>query len=165
LVDRLRLLGPRLLLLVLALLLAPPGVRAAERRCSGKLSGAVKGTFRCTVTATAGPEGRGYLVITPEGPVEGARAFSPGAFELAGPLAAGSYDLASLVAARSSLITDDGALFSATRTTSARGEATLTLRSVEQLGGKTVAGGALRARLLPSGTFKTGEVLVEVEFQ
>jgi hypothetical protein len=151
-------------LLVLALAAFPPGARAAERICSGKLSGAAKGSFDCVVEVTIGSEGQSYLVIAPKGPVEGVRAFSPGAFEFAGPLAAGSYDLASLVAARSSLITDDGALFSATKTTGARGELTLTLQSVTKDRGKTLASGMLRVRLLPSGTLKSGDVRVEVEF-
>ena len=158
---------PRLLpswLLVLALSSLPPGARAAERPCSGKLSGVAKGLFECVVSVTNGAEGQGYLVIVPKGPVEGVRAFSPGSFEFAGKLAAGSYDLASLVAARASLITEDGALFSATKTTGARGELTLTLQSVKQHAGKTLASGVLRARLLPSGTLKSGEVFVEVTF-
>jgi hypothetical protein len=162
LIDR-----PRLLpscILVLALSALSPGARAAERSCSGKLSGAAKGSFDCEVTVTDGAEGQSYLVIATKGPMEGVRAFSPGAFEFAGKLAAGSYDLASLVAARASLITEDGALFSATKTTGARGELTLTLQSVKQHAGKTLASGVLRARLLPSGTLKSGEVFVEVTF-
>ena len=41
---------------------------------------------------------------------------------------------------------------------------TLTLQSIKEHAGKTLASGVLRARLLPSGTLKSGEVFVEVTF-
>ena len=61
---------------------------------------------------------------------------------------------------------EGSALYTATRTTSQRGEVTLVLTSVRKgPGGKGhVAHGTYRAKLVPVGAGKSGEVVIDVTF-
>ncbi len=154
--------------LVAAALLAALASPAAARDpdCRGTLSGAVKGAFPCTLRVFA-RDGGHYLVIEPLGPVEGVPGYWPGSFELPGKPEVRRYTLDELVAGRASVGVEGGALYSATKTSGQRGEVTLQLRSVRA--DKAAPGvfrvrGSYRARLLPVGAGKSGEVLLDVTF-
>jgi len=141
-----------------------PATAWAAPGCRGTISGSVKGKFSCSVRVTV--EGQSsYLAIEPTGPVEGVPAFWPGSFQLAGALAARSYRLEDMEAARASVAAEGGTLYTATKTMSQRGEATLRLTRVPR-GAKTgaVVHGSYRARLVPAGAGKSGEVVVEARF-
>jgi len=149
---------------LLAALAAPAAAR--ETGCRGTISGAVKGTFTCKLGAFA-REGSHYLVIEPLGPVEGVPGYWPGSFELPGKPAARRYTLDDLVSGRASVAAEGGALYSATKTSGQRGEVTLQLRSVEpdpSAAGSFRVRGSYRARLVPVGAGKSGEVLLDVTF-
>jgi hypothetical protein len=150
--------------LVVALATAP-AARAGAGECRGKLSGAVKGKFRCAVAVEPAADGKTYFVITAREPVEGVPAYAPGAFEVPGEVKAATYTLDTLGMGRASVAVEGGALYTATKTSSQRGEVTITLRSVQRnsVGGYTVHG-TYRARLAPAGGGKPGEVVVEVTF-
>jgi hypothetical protein len=134
--------------------------------CRGTLSGSVQASFECL----AGVVARGdalYLVIETIGPIEGVPACAPGAFEIPGPVETRTYTLDSLGMGRASVAAEGGTLYTATKTTGRRGEVSLTLTSVK----KGAAGrwaysvhGSYRARLIPAGAGKTGEVVVQVAF-
>lgn len=149
----------------LALLLAA-GPALAAPACRGKLSGKVKATFACAAEVRTDSEGRAFFVITPAGPVAGVPAFAPGAFELPGGAVAGRYTLDTLGMGKASVAAEGGALYTATRTTGQRGEVRLKLTRIERpkRGKRAVAHGTYRARLLPAGAGKTGEVIVEAKF-
>lgn len=153
---------PTLAALLLASALAAPAAPA----CKGTISGAVKGSFTCKVGAFA-KDGSHYLVIEPQGPVEGVPGYWPGSFELPGKPEARRYTLDELVAGRASVAAEGGALYSATKTSGQRGEVTLELRSVvadgKQAGAFRVRG-SYRARLIPVGAGKSGEVQLDVTF-
>jgi hypothetical protein len=79
----------------------------------------------------------------------------------------GKYRLEDLGMGMASLAIDGGALYTATKTSSRRGEVTLELKSVKPdpaLRGAFVVHGSYRARLVPAGSGKTGEILFEVTF-
>jgi hypothetical protein len=151
---------------ILLVLLLATGPALADAPCRGKLSGKVKGTFACSAEVTADSEGRSFFVITPSGPIPGVPACAPGAFELPGGPAAGSYTLDTLGMGRASVAAEGGTLYTATKTTGQRGEVRLFLKTVGRRSGRKppVVHGTYRARLLPAGAGKTGEVLVEVRF-
>jgi hypothetical protein len=100
--------------------------------------------------------------VIPEVPV-----YKPGSFLVPAPVKAKRYRLDDLGMGMASLAIDGGALYTATRTSSQRGEVTLELRSVKPdraRPGAYVVHGSYRARLIPAGGGKTGEVLFEVTF-
>lgn len=151
--------------ILLLLLLASLPARAASP-CRGKLSGSVKATFDCSAQLETDSEGRTFFVINPTGPIAKVPSCAPGAFELPGGAAAGSYTLDTLGMGRASVAAEGGTLYTATRTTGQRGEVRLKLTRVVPRSGKkaAVVHGTYRARLLPAGAGKTGEVIVEVRF-
>jgi len=162
--------GPRLEGILLALLVgAAPGVaRTAPPGCSGTLSGSVTGKFACEVSVTTGEGGSAFLVIAPTTRVDGVPSLVPGSFEVTGLLAPGTYRLADLGMGKAAVAAEGGTLYTATRTTGQRGEVTLVFSKVEKGAngkGTPVVRGTYRARLLPAGGGKTGEVVVEVKFQ
>ena len=62
---------------------------------------------------------------------------------------------------------DSGTLYTATKTSGQRGEVEVTLTSVKRKPAAKdawVVHGSYRARLLPAGSGKSGEVVVEVKF-
>jgi hypothetical protein len=140
---------------------------AANPACTGKLSGAVTGSFECDVSIVKNEEGQAFLVIAGRGPIENVPSYVPGSFEVTGLLRPGTYTLDQLGGGRASVAAENRTLYTATRTTGQRGEVTLVLKSVgedpERKGGYRVHG-SYRARLLPAGGGKSGEVIVEVEF-
>ena len=132
--------------------------------CSGTLSGSVTGAFTCDASLADTGGGATALVLTPRGPIDGVPSYAPGAFELPGKPAPGTYTLATLGPGRASVAAEGGTLYTATKTSSQRGEVTLVLSSVRREGGRLVPHGTYRARLVPAGGGKTGEVVVEVRF-
>jgi hypothetical protein len=150
--------------LFVLLLAAGPTLAAPE--CRGKLSGKVKGTFACSAEVTADSEGRTFFVVNATGRIAGVPACAPGAFELPGGPVAGSYTLDTLGMGRASVAAEGGTLYTATKTTGQRGEVRLNLKKVghRSKGKAAIVHGTYRARLLPAGAGKTGEVIVEVRF-
>jgi hypothetical protein len=154
----------RCLLAVLVLLAVP--AQAAEP-CQGTLSGKVKGSFACDAGIVTNPDGKPVFVVNPRGPIEGVPAYAPGAFELRTSPRQGTFILDDLGMGKASVAADGGAFYSATKTTSQRGEVKLVLRSVTKdpkVKGNWIVHGTYWARLPPAGGGKEGEVVVEVKF-
>jgi hypothetical protein len=149
-------------------LLAGGAVPAAEpARCEGTLSGDVQAKFACAVLLGTQPGGELAFVISIPGPLEGVPSLVPGAFQLPAPARKGTFTLAELGMGKASVAREGGALYTATKTSSQRGEVTLTLTSVKKSakvpGGYDVRG-TYRAKLVPVGGGLTGEVVVDVKF-
>jgi hypothetical protein len=154
--------------ILVSLALAPLAASAADPApCAGKLSGAVKGAFACEVRVTATPEGRPGFTIAARNAVEEVPTYQPGSFELPGAPEARTYTLGDLGQGIASVAKEGGTLFTASKTFSQRGEVTLILRSVKPAPGEPgtwIVHGSYRARLIPAGAGKSGEVLVDVTF-
>jgi hypothetical protein len=119
---------------------------AANPACTGKLSGAVTGSFECDASMPS---------------------YVPGSFEVTGLLRPGTYTLDQLGGGRASVAAENRTLYTATKTTGQKGQVTLILKTVEEdptRKGAYRVHGSYRARLLPAGGGKSGEVIVEVEF-
>jgi hypothetical protein len=157
--------GTTLRLLALALSVAAPPA-AAEARCKASLSGAVKAEFECLVAVTE-IDGSGLFVLHAKDPVPGIPSVVPGAFLIALPVKAGTYTLDALGQGKASVAAEGGALYVASKTSSQRGEVALTLTKAEKDSrskGAYVVHGSYRARLVPAGGGKQGEVVVEAKF-
>jgi len=154
-------------LLVLSVGASPGLPAAADPACAGSLSGSVTGKFGCAVSLVAGSGDATYLVIAPTSRVEGVPSLVPGSFDVTGLLQPGTYTLDQLGMGKASVAAEGGTLFTATKTTGQRGEVTLVLSKVRK-DGKGVASwkvhGTYRARLIPAGGGKSGEVVVDVKF-
>jgi hypothetical protein len=140
---------------------------AANPACTGKLSGAVIGSFECDASIVKNDEGQAFIVIAGKGPIENVPSYVPGSFEVTGLLRPGTYTLDQLGGGRASVAAENRTLYTATKTTGQKGEVTLILKSVEEdptRKGAYRVHGSYRARLLPAGGGKSGEVIVEVEF-
>ncbi|HEU4384639.1 MAG TPA: hypothetical protein VFR85_14220 [Anaeromyxobacteraceae bacterium] len=160
--------GSRASLLSLALiasaLLAPAGAAAA---CKGRVAGSVSGKFGCEARVFTNDEGQVFFVIAPKDQLPDVPAYQPGSFELPERPAAKRYTLETLGMGMASVAREGGTLFTATKTSGQRGEVTLTLKSVKpdpKVKGAYAVHGSYRARLLPAGAGKEGEVVVEVDF-
>jgi hypothetical protein len=151
-----------------AVTLAGSGIAVGPAGCAGSLAGAVTGKFGCLATVITGDGGQRFFVITPKDVVAGVPTYQPGSFELPEPLGPGTRTLDSgLGPGMASVAADGGTLYTATKTSSQRGEVTLTLHSAQpdpERPGAFVVHGTYRARLLPAGGGKTGEILAEVSF-
>jgi hypothetical protein len=147
--------------IALAAVLTPSTASA----CSGTLSGAVAGSFECTVAVTPGKDGQFSVVIAPSGKIAGVERFLPATFEFAGRPTVGTFTLASFAGARASLQTTGKATYRAGLAAGKRqGEVTLNINTLEReaRGGFTVSGD-MTARLVPeSGT--GGPVVVQIVF-
>lgn len=145
----------------------PPRPAAGGPACAGRLSGAVEGKFACLARVTTGQDGQVVFVITPTETIPDVPTYQPGSFLLPHRPEVKTYTLDGLGMGMASVAKEGGTLFTATRTSGRRGEVTLTLRSVAadpgEKGAWTVHG-SYRARLLPAGGGKRGEVVVEVDF-
>ena len=157
--------------LLAAALLALPALPAlatpAEPTCQGTLSGKVTGSFTCDVVLFEPGDGEGTFVVQPRGPVPEVAAYAPGAFRLPLPIRAGTLTLDDLGMGKASVAAEGGVLYTATKTSGQRGEVTLVLRSVKrdpEVSGRWIVHGTYRARLIPAGAGKQGEVVVEVSF-
>ncbi len=147
--------------------LASHAARADTPVCQGTVSGAVTGAFACLVEVASGGEGTLFFVITPKDPIDGVPTYQPGSFELPPPVTAKTYTLDTLGVGMASVAAEGGALYTATKTSSQRGEVTLALGSVQPdpaRRGAFAVHGSYRARLVPVGAGKKGEVVVEVRF-
>jgi hypothetical protein len=146
---------------------APGGAGSAPADspgCTGTLSGDVQGTFACQAGFVDAEDGALVLVIQATGPVEKVAALAPGAFVVPRPPRPGTLTLDGLGPGRASVAVDGGALYTATRTSSQRGEVVLVLHTVRAAGQGWSAHGTYRARLVPAGGGRSGEVVVEVTF-
>jgi hypothetical protein len=160
----------RVVLVVAALVLVagPRATPARETpRCQGTLSGDVTAKFACSVVLGTLSSGSLAFVISIPGPVDGVPGLAPGAFQFPLPAKVGTYTLTELGMGKASVAKEGGALYTAAKTTSQRGEVTLTLTSVKR-SGKIPGGydvrGAYRARLIPVGGGQPGEVVMDVRF-
>ena len=145
----------------------PGGAIAAPSECKGTLSGAVQATFKCAASISTNDEGMAVFEIRPLDRLDDIPGYAPGAFEVPGPVTARTYMLDDLGMDRASVAVEGGTLYTATKTSSQRGEITLVLSSVSKdarAKGTYVAHGTYRARLLPVGGGKKGEIIVEVSF-
>lgn len=151
--------------LLMAFALPHEEAGAAEPACHGKLSGAVSGEFDCVFRTKVMDVLTVAFEIRPKTRIEGVPAYAPGSFQLARPVEARTYTLDDMGPGKASAANEGTSLFTASKTTSQRGEVTLKLTSVA-LGpdGVEVLHGTYRARLLPAGSGKSGEVVVEVTF-
>ncbi len=148
------------------LALAAPTARAVPT-CEGRLSGKVSGTFACDVSLVEPGDGEATFVVQPRGPIPDVPAYAPGAFRMPLPVAAGTYTLDDLGMGKASVAAEGGVLYTATKTSGQRGEVTLVLRTVTPAPGAKgawIVHGTYRARLIPAGAGKQGDVVVEVTF-
>jgi hypothetical protein len=152
---------PAVVATALTVALLPGGASA----CTGRLSGALSGTFSCTVAVTPGNDGQYAVVVAPSGAIAGVARFLPATFEFAGRPSVGTFTLASFVGARASIqATGRGAYRAGLASGRRQGEVTLFVGTVEReaRGGFTLSGN-LTALLVPeSGT--GAPVVVDVTF-
>jgi hypothetical protein len=155
-------------LVALAAVAASVGPRAAAAECRGKISGDIEATFTCVVSvAPGGDEGGPVFTITAKDVLDRIPVYKPGSFLLPAPVKPGTYRLDDLGMGMASLAIDGGALYTAAKTSSHRGEVTLELKSVKPARGTAgafVVHGRYRAKLVPAGGGKTGEVSFDVSF-
>jgi hypothetical protein len=147
---------------------APVMAGALEGRCSGVISGAVHGKFKCTAGIEVTDEGKLVFTITPTEAIPDVPSYAPGSFELPQPLSRGVLDLQSLGFGKASVAAPGGTLYVASKTSSSRGEVTLTLDQAKEApagSGKYVLRGSYRARLVPAASPKQESVIIEVQFQ
>jgi hypothetical protein len=152
---------------LVALVLAVAAPRAAAAACRGKISGDAKGKFSCLATLERGEDGTLVFTITPKDVLPDIPVYKPGSFQVPAPGKPGRYGLDELGMGMASLAIDGGALYTAAKTSSQRGEVALELKSVKPAPGRPdafVVHGSYRARLIPAGGGKTGEVVFEVSF-
>jgi hypothetical protein len=155
------------LLLGCFLLLGASRVWAEPPACRGTVSGAVKGGFDCEARMTTSEDGKFHFVLAAKDMIAGVPTYQPGSFELPGVPTVRTYTLDDLGVGIASVAREGGTLFTAAKTSSQRGEVTLELRNVKpDPGGRGtyVVHGTYRARLLPAGAGKRGEVIVEASF-
>jgi hypothetical protein len=157
------------LTVTLALLLSPAPAAAKARpprSCAGSLSGVVRATFACAVLV-AQQGATHVIVISTTGPIEGVPSVVPGSFVLPGAPKTGTLRHDDLGMGKASVAVEGGTLYTAAKTSSQRGEVTLQLTSVTpsmKAKGTFDVHGTYRARLLPAGGGKSGEVVVEATF-
>lgn len=146
---------------------APAEPKGDPARCHGRITGATSASFACLANVWTTEAGVSVFAITPKDVLTDIPVYKPGAFELRAAPSVRTYTLDDLGMGMASLAMDAGALYTATKTSGQRGEVTLTLRSVERdpkRPGAWIVHGAYRARLLPAGGGKTGEVVFDVSF-
>lgn len=152
--------------MALALLAAASPAAAAPSACKASLSGAVKAEFDCLVAVTEIERGA-VFVLHARDPLPGIPSVVPGAFEIPLPVRAGTHTLDTLGQGKASVAAEGGALYVASKTSSQRGEVTLTFTKAARdprSKGAWAVRGSYRARLVPAGGGKHGEVVVEARF-
>lgn len=150
-------------------LLATAALAANPPPCKGKVTGATERSFACEAIVLPREDGVPVFMITSKDVLADVPAWKPGAFELPSPPAAGTYTLDTLGMGMASLAIDGGALYTATKTSSQRGEVTIVLERVTPhptRKGAFVVHGSYRARLVPAGHGRPGqgEIVYEVTF-
>ena len=156
----------RYLAIVVALLALSAGA-AEPSSCKGTLAGQVKGSFTCDVSVWTTEQGIPVLTIQGRDPIDGVPSYVPGSFELPPPVRAGTYTLDELGMGKASVAAVGGTLYVASKTTGQRGEVKLVLQKVmenRKANGTWIVHGTYRARLIPAGAGKEGEVVVEATF-
>jgi hypothetical protein len=148
-----------------AALLAPAAAWPSASECTGRLSGAVTATFECDAGVTATEEGKLVFVLVARAPIDGVPSCVPGAFEIPEAVAR-TWTLDTLGMGKASVAAEGGTLYTATKTSSQRGEVTLAITRLRKRSahGAYDVSGRYRARLVPAGGGKTGDVLVEATF-
>jgi len=129
--------------------------------CTGRLSGAVTGTFTCDVTVTIAGD-KATFHVEPLGGVPGVRTLLPADFELAMPLRAATY-AREAVGGSAVVELEGGQRYTAS---ARRGEVSLVLESAEryvQARNFYVVSGTLTAHLVGDGQLR-GEVVVDLRF-
>jgi hypothetical protein len=152
-------------LAALAFAVLSPGEAASD--CRGRISGDLKEEFSCLVSVVPSEDGTPVFTITAKDVIPEVPVYKPGSFLLPSPPKKGTYRLADLGMGMASLAIDGGALYTATKTSSQRGEVTLALTSVKPdpaRPGAYEVRGSYHARLLPAGSGKTGEIVFDVSF-
>lgn len=151
---------------VLALPLAAAAAGTDAAACRGTLAGAVTGRFGCLAEIVEREDGRHVFVLRPRDVLDGVPTYQPGSFELPGPPSPRSYTLEALGMGMASVAAEGGVLYTATKTSSQRGEVSLVFTTVRRGkgNGPWTVHGTYRARLLPAGGGKAGEVTVEARF-
>ncbi len=152
---------------LLAATALPAVASGAEPGCRGTLSGDVRATFPCTAILGTLESGQLVFSISIPGPVEGVPSLVPGAFQVPGKPVAGTFTLAELGYGKASVAAEGGGLYTAAKTSSQRGEVTLTFRTLRksaQVPGAWDVHGTYRARLVRVGGGSSGEVVVDVTF-
>ncbi|HEX9288474.1 MAG TPA: hypothetical protein VF904_03035 [Anaeromyxobacteraceae bacterium] len=154
-----------ILALTLGLALTTSAAQAKERGCSGKLSGAVKGSFSCKVKARAKGSGAILLTVSPAKLPKSVKAFAPAEVELPVPVEKKEYTLATLKSGRTLLTTSGHKTFVAEKGKEQKGDLTLSIETLETGEAHSVAslGGTLKARLVPAAG-GGGEVVVDLRF-
>lgn len=162
--------------LALAALAAAPAPAAEEAgaktpgkasACQGTISGDAQGAFECRAIIGTMRDGQLVFALSVPTPVDGFPSLAPGAFVLPGKAEPRSYTLDELGAGKAAVAVEKGLLYTATKTTGQRGEVTLTFTSVKKHPDVPVAfevHGTYRAKLLPAGGGRTGQVFVDVKF-
>jgi hypothetical protein len=141
---------------------ATPADTGEPVTCTGTLSGAVKGTFTCRVTAAI-DGGKVSFTVEALDAVAGVRTLVPASFELAMPLRQQSYGREAVTAGTAVVELTGGARYTAS---ARRGEVSLVLESAEryaQARNFYVVSGTLSAHLVGDGQAR-GEVVVDVRF-
>ena len=139
----------------------------AEPACKGTLSGMVSGAFACDASIQESADGEATFIVQSRGPIAGVPSYAPGAFRVPRPVRAGTFTLDDLGMGKASVAAEGGVLYTATKTINQRGEVTLVLRSAvpdPRTPGAWIVHGTYRARLVPAGDGKQGEVIVDVSF-
>jgi len=157
----------RYLAIAVALLAFPAGAAEEPPSCKGTLSGQAKGSFTCDVSVWTTEQGIPVLTIQGRDPIDGVPSYVPGSFELPPPVRAGTYTLDELGMGKASVAAVGGTLYVASKTTGQRGEVKLVLLKVmenQKAKGTWIVHGTYRARLIPAGAGKEGEVVVEATF-
>jgi hypothetical protein len=142
-----------------------PGAAAAA--CRGEISGDIKAKFSCVATLGPAEDGTPVFTITPKDVVPDVPVYKPCSFQMPVPVKPGKYGLDDLGMGMASLAIEGGALYTAAKTSSRRGEVTLELKSVKPdpaRPGGFIVHGSYRARLVPAGDGKKGEVVFDVSF-
>jgi hypothetical protein len=160
----------------LAMLLAT-AARAGEPTCSGTLSGAVKGKFKCQVNVSRKANGAIMLSIRPASLPKGVTAFKPGDIAIPAPGITASYPLATLTSAQILLTSAKHVTFAADKGkgkgAQPRGELVLELKSVEAIdtslpgdhpGSKARVTGKLTAKLVPTVATSDAPINLVINF-
>lgn len=152
---------------------APPDVPAevgpgpvTDSVCNGKLSGAVKADFNCTITVTKKADGLVTFDVKPAAPVKGLKSFQPATFAIKGPLAVQTYTHRDLASGSSTAQTTAGKKFSASGKVADRGDMEVQVQTMERTSNRyPLAQVAVHAHLVPTDAKDASEIQVDIQFE
>lgn len=151
-----------------ALSLPAEPARAEAPTCTGTLSGAVEGTFKCGLVVRDLGDGTAVLEFRLLEKPDTVDAFFPGNWIIPGEPAVRAYPFSDLGQGRTSLIVvKSGTLYSAQRSSTDRGDVTVVLSTVKASAAKPrtwEVHGSLRATTLSAASFRKDQVIVEARF-